>query len=87
MKVMLAGMFGGWEILLIFAVVLIMFGAKKLPELAKGLGSGIKEFKKAASEVTGGIQNAAVEQPRQNSISSNLQTPSGGPPVMVPPRA
>jgi|SRR5437660_12398735 len=52
MNVMFAGMLGGWEIVLILAVVLILFGAKKLPELAKGLGSGIKEFKKATREVT-----------------------------------
>ena len=38
---------GGGEIILILAIVLILFGAKKLPELAKGLGQGIKEFKKA----------------------------------------
>lgn len=43
---------GGGEIILILAVVLILFGAKKLPELAKGLGQGIKEFKKASKEVT-----------------------------------
>ena len=45
-----AGMFGGWEILLLLAVVLLLFGAKKLPELAKGLGKSIKEFKKASNE-------------------------------------
>lgn len=39
------------EVLLILAIVLIMFGAKKLPELAKGLGKGIKEFKKASSDM------------------------------------
>ena len=58
MNAMLAGFFGGWEIVLILAVVLILFGAKKLPELAKGLGTGIKEFKKATREVTDEIQNA-----------------------------
>jgi sec-independent protein translocase protein TatA len=41
---------GQWEWVLIIAVVLLLFGAKKIPELAKGLGSGIKEFKKAAKE-------------------------------------
>ena len=49
---------GGMEVILILAVVLILFGAKKIPELAKGLGSGIKEFKKATKEVTDEIQNA-----------------------------
>ena len=63
MNVMLAGIFGGWEIVLILAVVLILFGAKKLPELAKGLGTGIKEFKKATREVTDEIQNAGTDTP------------------------
>jgi sec-independent protein translocase protein TatA len=49
---------GGMEVVLILAVVLILFGAKKIPELAKGLGSGIKEFKKATKEVTDEIHNA-----------------------------
>jgi sec-independent protein translocase protein TatA len=50
---------GGWEVILILAVILVLFGAKKLPELAKGLGQGIKEFKKATNEVTSEIQRAA----------------------------
>lgn len=49
---------GGGEIILILALVLILFGAKKLPELAKGLGTGIKEFKKATREVTDEVSNA-----------------------------
>ncbi len=61
MNTMIAGIFGGWEIVLILAVVLILFGAKKLPELAKGLGTGIKEFKKATREVTEEIQNSPVD--------------------------
>ena len=56
-------MLGGWEIVLILAVVLILFGAKKLPELAKGLGSGRKEFKKATREVTDEISTAMDQTP------------------------
>jgi sec-independent protein translocase protein TatA len=52
---------GGGEIILILALVLILFGAKKLPELAKGLGTGIKEFKKATREVTEEVSNAMDE--------------------------
>ena len=63
MNLMVAGMLGGWEIILILAVVLILFGAKKLPELAKGLGTGIKEFKKATREVTDEISSAMDENP------------------------
>src|SRR2546428_5531737 len=61
MNIMLAALLGGWEIVLILAVVLILFGAKKLPELAKGLGQGIKEFKKATRDVTDEIHNAMDE--------------------------
>ena len=63
MNIMFAGFFGGWEIVLILAVVLILFGAKKLPELAKGLGTGIKEFKKATREVTDELSTAMDETP------------------------
>jgi sec-independent protein translocase protein TatA len=43
----------GWgEIMVIMFIVLLLFGAKKLPELAKGLGKGIKEFKKASTEIS-----------------------------------
>ena len=70
MNVMFAGWFGGWEIVLILAVVLILFGAKKLPELAKGLGTGIKEFKKATREVTDEVQKACEETPAPKSQSA-----------------
>jgi sec-independent protein translocase protein TatA len=72
MNVIFAGMLGGWEIVLILAVVLILFGAKKLPELAKGLGSGIKEFKKATREVTEEISTAMDD----NSSSSRRLPPA-----------
>ena len=39
----------GWELILIVLVVILLFGARKIPEMMRGLGSGIKEFKKAAS--------------------------------------
>ena len=44
------GNLGATEIILIVAVLLIFFGAKKIPELAQGLGKGIREFKKAVKE-------------------------------------
>lgn len=49
----LAAFIGGWEFVLILAVVMILFGAKKLPELARGLGQGIREFKKASTDDQG----------------------------------
>ena len=54
---------GGGEVILIFAVILLLFGAKKLPELARGLGMGIKEFKKATRDVTDEMHNAMNENP------------------------
>ena len=59
MNIMFAGCLGGWEWVIVILAVLILFGAKKIPELASGLGTGIKEFKKATREVTDEIQNAA----------------------------
>lgn len=44
------GMIGGMEWVLIAFVVLLLFGGKKIPELARGLGNGIKNFKKAIKE-------------------------------------
>tara|TARA_B100000945_G_C20017790_1_gene428547 strand:+ start:398 stop:589 length:192 start_codon:yes stop_codon:yes gene_type:complete len=44
------GMIGAPQIILIIAVVLLLFGGRKIPELMRGLGSGIKEFKNATKE-------------------------------------
>ena len=46
-----AAMPGGWEMVVIAIVILLLFGAKKLPELARGLGQGIREFKGAVDGV------------------------------------
>lgn len=45
------GSFGMTELLIILAIVVLLFGAKRIPELAKGLGQGIHEFKKASKTV------------------------------------
>lgn len=50
---------GAPELILIFLVVLVLFGAKKIPELAQGLGKGIKEFRKAMKDV----QNEVEQDP------------------------
>lgn len=51
------GGFGAQEIILILAVVLLLFGGKKIPELMKGLGKGVKEFKDATNEPTSTTTN------------------------------
>ena len=48
----LLGIPGPWQIILIVLVVLLLFGGRKIPELMKGLGQGMKEFKKATKEET-----------------------------------
>ena len=55
---------GQQEMLIIFLIVLLLFGAKKLPELAKGLGKSAGEFKKAKDEFNREIQQAADEAER-----------------------
>ncbi len=50
---------GPWEIVLILLVILLLFGAKRLPELARSLGKGITEFKGALNETTKEIKDTA----------------------------
>ena len=61
---------GPWEIVLIFLFVIIVFGGKKIPELARGLGLGLKEFKKAKREITDEVQNSAED------VDDGKDTPS-----------
>jgi sec-independent protein translocase protein TatA len=69
------GLSGG-ELIVVLIAVLILFGAKKIPEFAKGLGQGIKEFKKASSEVSNELHNAM-----------NQETPPPPPPPAAKPPA
>jgi sec-independent protein translocase protein TatA len=55
---------GGTEIMWIAIVVLVLFGAKKVPELMKGVGTGIREFKKASRDVQDEVQRAMDESER-----------------------
>ena len=65
---------GMWEILLIFLVVLLLFGAKRLPEIGGSLGKGIREFKGSLREIESELK--APEKPR-NSIHAPPQTGPG----------
>lgn len=54
---------GGPEVVVIMFIILLLFGGQKLPELAKGLGKSIREFKKAASNVEDELKRAIEEHP------------------------
>ena len=54
-------MLGTWEIIAIVAVVLLLFGGKKIPELMQGLGKGVKSFKKGMNEVEQEIKSVDTE--------------------------
>ena len=49
---------GPWEIALVILFIIIFFGGKKIPELARGLGLGLKEFKKATKEINDEVKNS-----------------------------
>lgn len=51
------GSLGPTELIIIFVIILLIFGGKKLPELARGLGKGIREFKRATREVEDEIKD------------------------------
>ncbi len=56
------GGLGAWEIALIMLIVLVFFGAKRIPELARGVGRGIREFKDATSEVRNSIESEGKKE-------------------------
>jgi sec-independent protein translocase protein TatA len=56
---------GPWEMLLILLVVLLVFGAKRLPEMGAAMGKGIREFKKNISEMKDSIEHEATPPRRQ----------------------
>ena len=49
-SILLLAIPGGWELIIIAIVILLLFGGRKIPELMRGMGSGIKEFKKATKD-------------------------------------
>jgi len=56
------GMPGGWEWLIIALIVVIFFGANKIPEIFRGFGKGIREFKEASKEIKKEIEDGTKEE-------------------------
>ncbi len=66
---------GTTELLVILFIILLVFGAKKLPELAQGLGKGIREFKKASNEIQDELD---VNKPINSSDSGKVEDKKAG---------
>lgn len=63
------------EIILICFVILLLFGAKRLPDLARGLGKSMAEFKKATRDAENEIRQSIDEQPKSNPPAKSTTTP------------
>lgn len=62
--------FQGWEIFIIFFAILLLFGAKRLPELARGLGKSIREFKKAIEKTEDTINNSINTEQKDKKLEN-----------------
>jgi sec-independent protein translocase protein TatA len=67
------GGLGGTEVVLIVFAVVLLFGAKKIPELAKGLGRGIREFKDASKEIKQDFENSVKANPEPEIIKTDRE--------------
>lgn len=68
------GPLGFNEILIILVIVLLLFGGKKIPELMRGLGKGIREFNDAKSNVRKEIEDGISEKEKQNASASSASS-------------
>lgn len=68
------GSFGGLEWIVIGLAVLLLFGAKRIPELARGLGQGIKEFRKASDDIKKEIEEGQQAEPASSSKQEKAPT-------------
>lgn len=57
---------GTTELMLIAGIALLLFGGKKLPELMRGLGQGVREFKKGANEISDSLKEEKEEKEKEN---------------------
>lgn len=76
---------GGPELLLIMFIVLLLFGANRLPDLARGMGKAVREFKKATSGVEAEVRRAMEEPPPPPAPRPPGTIGQGEPPPAIPP--
>ena len=69
------GMPSGTELLIIFGIIILLFGAKKIPDLAKGLGKGIKNFKSEMKEVDEVASDAPKKVEGSEEVASSTEAP------------
>ncbi|RKX36430.1 MAG: twin-arginine translocase TatA/TatE family subunit [Verrucomicrobia bacterium] len=75
----------GWtEVVVVLFLILLLFGAKRLPELARGFGKSIKEFKKATTEIESDIRSAIEDEPQE---TPRVQAKPAQPKVETPPES
>ena len=68
------GPFGGWELVFLFILALVIFGPKKLPEIGKTIGKGMREFKKATDDLKTNWEEHVRESEKDTSIQELKQT-------------
>jgi sec-independent protein translocase protein TatA len=74
------GVIGPWEIVIIFLVVLLLFGGKKIPELMKGLGKGVKSFKEGVNEAEAELRETKAQIDRPvSSAAGESKKPEAAP--------
>jgi sec-independent protein translocase protein TatA len=72
----LIGMPGGTEIIVIVLIILLLFGAKRIPELARGIGQGIQEFRKASDDIKKEIDKGSEDVKNATSSKRKEETES-----------
>jgi sec-independent protein translocase protein TatA len=73
---LLMGMPNAMELIVTLLIVIIFFGGKKIPELAKGIGRGIREFNEAKDGIKSEIENGMKEKEKIQSPNPNTNTPA-----------
>jgi len=86
MHTTLAALIGGTELMVVMGAALVLFGSKKIPEFAKGLGQAMKEFKKASNDVSNEIHNAMNQEalPPSSPPRPQIAAESSAPAATVP---